>query len=178
MSNYELKHQPARSIIAIVVTFTMFSTASVSFAQKVVNFSGKWEYDKAKSSQGTQKSGYEGKLVRQISQTDSAISYCDIYVRTGDSEWKTVDESFSLDGREQVLKDEISTRRKLAKWSEDGKSLTLTYAETYVEDGVSRELLFVETYGLSDDVKTLTIETHFKNQVTGETTTKDVYYKK
>jgi hypothetical protein len=147
-------------------------------AQSPANFSGKWGFDKTKSSAGTVESKYEGAVTRQITQNSTKIAYCDIYSRKGSSDWKTTDESFNLDGKEQIKKDRANSRKKSAKWSQDKKILTLTYMETYVEEKVSKELLIAESYKLSDDGKTLTIETFSKNQVTGETKTKSIYHKK
>jgi hypothetical protein len=162
---------------ASLIVLCIMSTVSLR-AQTAANFAGKWEFDKAKSSPGTVHANYPGTVTRQITQNSSRLTYRDVYVQKGSSDWKTTDEIFTLDGKEQIKKDGANTRRKSAKWSEDKKILTLTYAETYVEGGVSKELSVAESYALSEEGKTLTIETFSKNQVTGETKTTSVYRKK
>lgn len=162
--------------VSLILTFLL--SAMALRAQIPTNFSGKWEFDKAKSSSGIIDSGFEGTVTRQITQNSSVITFRDIYIRNGSSDWKTADESYKLDGKEQIKKDGANVSRKSAAWSHDKKVLTLTYRETYVEEGVSKELLVAESYKLFDDGKTLTIETYSKNQVTGERKTQSVYHKK
>jgi hypothetical protein len=164
--------------ICVSLVFMFLLTSMALRAQTPTNFSGKWEFDKTKSSPGIVDSNFDGIVTRHITQNPSIITYRDIYVRKGSNDWKTADEQFRLDGKEQVKKDGTTTSRKSAQWSQDKKILTLTYRETYVEEGVSKELLVADSYKLSDDGKTLTIETYSKNQVTGETKTQGVYHKK
>jgi hypothetical protein len=171
--------RPGHTAIVNVSLVLVFLLSSVALKdQSQTNLSGKWEFDKTESSPGTVHSKYDGTVTRKITQNSSTITYCDIYTRKGSNDWKTADELFRLDGKEQIKKDGANSRKKSAKWSQDKKVLTLTYRETYTEEGISKELLVAESYKLSDDGKTLTIETYSKNQVTGETKTKSVYQKK
>jgi hypothetical protein len=160
-----------------LLLLVLLSSAALR-AQTPTNYSGRWEFDKTKSSPGTVHANYPGTVTRHITQNASVLTYRDIYVQPGSKDWKTADESYKLDGKEQIKKDGTTTRKKSAQWSQDKKSLTLTYAETYIERGVAKELLVAESYKLSDDGKTLTIDTFSKNQVTGETKTNSVYSKK
>jgi hypothetical protein len=170
---------PRHTAILSVSLVVLFILSAVSLgAQTATNFSGKWEFDKARSSPGTVHANYPGTVTRQITQNSSRLSYRDIYVQKGSSDWKTTDEIFNLDGKEQIKKNGANTRRKSVKWSADKKILTLTYAETYVESGVSKELSAAESYAMSEEGKTLTIETLSKNQVTGTTKTTRIYHKK
>jgi len=163
-------------LLTFLCTFLLSSI--VLQAQTPANFSGKWEFDKAKSSPNTVHASYDGTVTRQITQNPSRLTYRDIYTRTGSSDWKTADESFNLDGKEQVKKEGTTTSRKSATWSQEKKVLTLTYTETSVEEEVTTELRVSEIYMLSDNGRTLTIETHSKNQATGETKTTSMYKKK
>lgn len=165
--------------IIIVSLIVMFLLSNMTLkAQTTKNFSGKWDFDKSKSSPELKNSKYEGTVTRQITQNSSTLSYCDIYILKGNDDWKTSDELFNLDGKEQIQKDDSNTIKKSAKWSQDNLTLTLTYINTYIEEGVSKDLLITESYKQSDDGKTLTIETYSKNVVTGESKTKSVYHKK
>ena len=171
--------RPGHSAIIKVSLILMFLLSSVALkAQTPTNFSGKWEFDKTKSSSETDISKYDGTVIRQITQNSSTIAYRDIYTQKGSNNWETSDELFNLDGKEQIKKWDSSTSKKSAIWSQDKKSLTLSYKETYVEEGVSKDLLIAESYKLSDDGKTLTIETYSKDVVRGEIKTKSVYHKK
>lgn len=162
--------------VSLILMFLLISMAAE--AQIPINFSGKWEFDKAKSSADLLDSKFEGIVTRQITQTATTIAYHDIYVQKGSNDWKTLDEIFNLDGKEQVKKDNSGTTKKSTKWSQETKVLTLIFLLTYTEDGVSKEISITESYKLSDDGKTLNIESFSKNPVTGETKTKAVYHKK
>jgi hypothetical protein len=171
--------RPERSMIrAFLLSVTTLLFALSLSAQPLPNFAGKWEFDKTASTPGTVQAKYDGSVTRQIVQNASAFTYRDIYVRTGNSDWKTADESFSLSGKEQIKKDRSGSRRKIARWSRDKQTLTLTYKETYAEEGVSKELLMAESYTLSDEGRTLTIEALSRNQITGETTSTSVFHRK
>ena len=165
-------------ISALIISMFILSTTTLK-AQNPINFSGKWLFDKAKSSPGTDQAKYDGTVIRQITQNSSTIAYRDIYTQKGSNNWETSDEVFKLDGKEEIIKrDSTSTDKKSTIWSKDNKSLALQYKSIYIEDGVTKELLFCETYELSDDGKTLTIETYSKDVVRGEIKTKSVYHKK
>jgi len=166
------------AIIDVSVVAMILLSSMALRAQTPTNFSGKWEFDKSKSTPGILDSQYEGTVTRLITQNASIFTYRDIYVRKGGNVWSTTDESFKLDDKEQIKKDGANSRRKSAQWSQDKKILTLTYKETYTEEGVSRELLLVYSYRLSDDGKTLTLKTFSRNHVTGETKTQSIYHKK
>jgi hypothetical protein len=156
----------------------LLSSATLK-SQTPINFSGKWTYDKTKSTPGTNNAEYNGTLVRQITQTASTISYRDIYTQNGTNDYTTSDDVFNLDGKEEIDKsDPNSILTKSVIWSQDHKSFTLSYKTTYIDEGVTKEFIIKETYKLSDDGKTLTIETFSKDAVRGEIKTTNVYHKK
>jgi hypothetical protein len=63
------------------------------------------------------------------------------------------------------------------KWLQGNKSFTITFKTKYRIDGLSKEILINDTYTLSDDGKTLTINEFHKAEL-GETKTTDVSHKK
>jgi hypothetical protein len=163
---------------ASLISMFLMSSATLK-AQTPINFSGKWEYDKAKSSPGTDNAKYNGTVVRQITQTASTIACRDIYIQKGINDWSTSDDVYNLDGKEEIDKsDPNDIITKSVIWSQDQKSLTLSYKSTYIEQGVSKESLISGTYKLSDDGKTLTIEEYSKDAIRGEIKTTSVYHKK
>lgn len=157
--------------------FFLLSSLMLS-AQTPMDFSGNWEYDKVSSSPDAVNSKFDGTVTRQIRQDTSTLTYNDSFFQKGSSGWKTSDEVYTLNGQEQIKKDETRSSRKSATWSPDKKNLTLSYAETYLEDGAYKSLLIEETYSLSADGKTLTINTYSRNQVSGESRTKSVFHRK
>ena len=161
---------------SLILLFLLFSTNLMTKAQ--INFSGKWTYDKTKSTTGTNNSDYPGTISREITQTVSALTYRDIYTASGSNPFTSTDIILKLDGKEEIDKsDPEVTLTKSLKWLQGNKSFTITFKTKYSIDGVSKEILINDTYTLSDDGKTLTI-TEFHKAESGETKTTDVYHKK
>jgi len=165
-----------RNFILPFCFFSVLSTAA--WAQNFANFSGTWEYDKVKSTAGTEQAGYDGKVVRKITQNATSIAYRDTYSRPGSGDWSTTDEVFMLNGKNKVKKQGRETVKKMVKWSTNKENLTLTYMSVYEEKGLSSDLAIAETYSLADGGKTLIIERLFKNGSTGETKATSVYHRR
>jgi hypothetical protein len=147
-------------------------------SQTQINFSGKWTYDKTKSTSGTNNSDYPGTITREITQTVSTLTYYDIYTQDGNNPFKTSDIVLNLDGKEEIDKsDPDVTLIKSLKWLQGNKSFTITFKTIYIDDGVSKEILINSTYTLSDDGKTLTIAEFHKAEL-GEIKSTDIYLKK
>ena len=104
MSQQSLFRPGHSATISVSPILTFLLSSMALRAQTPTNLSGKWEFDKTKRSSGIIDSGFEGTVTRQITQNSSAITYRDIYIRKGSSDWKTADESYKLDGREQIKK--------------------------------------------------------------------------
>jgi hypothetical protein len=156
--------------------FLLYSTTLMSQSQ--TNFSGKWIYDKTKSTTGTNNWEYPGTISREITQTASTLTYRDIYTASGSNPFTSSDIVLNLDGKEEIDKsDPEVTLSKSLKWLQGNKSFTVTFKTKYTIDGVSKEILINDTYALSDNGKTLTISETNKAEL-GETKTTDVYHKK
>jgi hypothetical protein len=118
-------------------------------AQKAVDFSGVWVQDTAKSDDF-----YKAFLVTVTIKQDAqkisvSISYGDY---NGGGEATVTENTFTLDGKEILKKDENGEINLSAKWSADKKSLTTKATRTYGPDVVGNTI----TYSLSSDGKTLT----------------------
>jgi hypothetical protein len=147
-------------------------------SQTQINFSGKWTYDKTKSTSDTYISEYPGTITREITQTVSTLTYHDIYTQDGSNPFKKSDTVLNLNGKEDIDKsDPDVTLTKSLKWLPGNKSFIITFKTKYNDNGVSKEILIIDTYTLSDDGKTLTIAEFHKAEL-GETKTTDVYHKK
>jgi hypothetical protein len=164
-------------IIISLLFMCIFSILTLK-AQTPTNFSGNWEFDKAKSDAGFVESTYDGTVVRHITQNASAIKFSDTYIHPDRPNFKTSDDSYTLDGKVKVEKHSVGTSKKSAKWSQDKKILTITNLDTQKLKGVLQDFLVVDSLKLSDDKLTLTIVQYSNNPVTRETTTNKVYNKK
>lgn len=157
-------------------TVLLMVAAATASSQAQVNFSGTWNFDKARSSPESDQAKYPGTVVRVITQSATNFTYVDTYRQPGTSDWSSK-EVFRLDKKE-VETDGTGTSTKSVTWSSDKKTLTLTLVSTYVEKGIKKELMIADAHSLSSDGKTLTVNRLFKNPVTGETRTTFVYRKK
>lgn len=160
---------------SLISLFLLFSTTLMSQTQ--INFSGKWTYDKTKSTSGTYISEYPGTIVREITQTVSTLTYHDIYTQAGSDPFKKSDIVLNLDGKEDIDKSGHDvTLTKSLKWLQGNKSFNITFKTKYIDDGVSKEILINSTYTLSDDGKTLTIAEFHKAEL-GEIKSTNIYHK-
>ncbi len=161
---------------SLILLFLLYSTTLISQSQ--LNYTGKWTYDKTKSTTGTNNSDYPGTITREITHTVTTLTYRDIYTTNGSNPFISSDIVLNLDGKEEIDKsDPDVTLSKSLKWLQGNKSFIITVKTKYSIDGVSKEILINDTYALSDDGKTLTI-TEFRKAESGETKTTDVYHKK
>ncbi len=147
-------------------------------AQTPIDFSGKWQYDRANSDKDRFESELDGTVILEIRQTSDSISFSETYIYPDRPEWKTSADSYRFDGKEQITKSSVGTSKKSAKWSADKKLLTITNIDTQTVKGVLQEFIIIDTYSLSADKKTINLERYRKNYVTGETKLKKIFTRK
>lgn len=147
-------------------------------AQSPVNFSGKWQYDRANSDKDKFESELDGTVILEINQTSDSVSFSETYIYPDRPQWKTSADSYKIDGKEQITKSSVGTSKKSAKWSPDKKLLIVTNIDTQTVKGVLQEFIVSDTYNLSADKKTIMLERYRKNYVTGETKSKKIYTRK
>ena len=147
-------------------------------AQSPTDFSGKWEFDQTNSQLSRLDVSYDGTIIMEIIQNSVILTSTDTYIHTGRDNWSTATDTFLLDGKDYLSKDDRGTTKKSAKWSPDKKFITFTYLDNQLLAGVPKDFLHEYTYKLFDDGQTLTVENHFNNPVTGELRSKLIYHKK
>jgi hypothetical protein len=161
--------------LSLILVFIL-STLALK-AQTPTNYSGKWQFDKAKSTPDKIEPDYDGTIILIITQNSTTITSSEIYKHPERSDWETAKDLYQLNGKEQVRKSSVGTNKRLAKWSEDKKVLSITNLDTQTLKGVLQDFLVIDTYKLSEDGKILTIERYRKNPVNGETNAQKVYNK-
>jgi len=128
--------------IVYLLAFLLVSLTSVG---QVVNFSGTWALNKAKSTLNDQFSMAPGKMILVQNANDFAAEK---HVTFQDQEFTTNDK-FTLDGNECVNVGWMDSKKKsVCKWSEDSKSLTIT-SKLPIQD--SGEMTIVEIYKIEGD---------------------------
>jgi hypothetical protein len=166
-----------RTIRLFVILGSFISTTTL-YSQTPANFSGQWQYEKAKRAPDTLEPKFDGTVLLIIKQNASTIAFSELYKKQGSADFKTAPDTYSLDGKEKVRKDQTGISRKSATWSQDKRVLTITNHDTSTLEGVAKDFLIVDSYKLSDDGRTLTLERYSKNPVTGEARVKKLYSKK
>jgi hypothetical protein len=149
--------------------------SSMSFGQSTANFSGTWVYNESKSNLG------EGSF-RMISQTlvivqdATTFSLERNFVGQDGTERKT-SEKYTLDGKETVNPVFNTTKKSVATWSSDRKSLTVSSTMVFDMNGEKNEIKTVEVYAFSEGDKALTINSQSTSSM-GERKAVLVYDKK
>jgi hypothetical protein len=154
--------------------FLLFLLSTIStFAQTPANFTGKWQYEKAKSTPDKFERDYDGTVILEITQDPATLTLGEIYLHPERPEWKTSTVNYTLDGKEKVITRSNGTSTTSAKWSQDGKILTITSSD--IQN--SKEYLMISSYSLSDDGKILTVDKFRKSEPTGEAKGRKIYSK-
>lgn len=148
-------------------------------AQTPTNFAGQWEYDKVSSKPGIFEDNYPGTKILQINQNASTLSYLQIYKQPGSADFKTTTETFYLDGKERIEKKSSDYMiKRSTKWSADKKALTLTYIDIETREGKTTETVLADTYKLSSDGRTMTVDRYSKSVLKGEMYCNFIYHRK
>jgi hypothetical protein len=140
------------------------------------NFSGEWKLNAGKSDLG--QFGDFATHTIKTTQTDNNIAIARTAPSFGGDGDNTSTETLTFDGKEAESTVFGNSKRKAtAKWLEDGKKLSIAFAILLDFNGETNEIKGTETWTLSGDGKTLTVETSTTSSF-GDMTTKAVYEKK
>lgn len=158
----------ATAIVALVLIF------SFSVRPDRTNYSGKWILNEGKSELGN--FGRFAARTINIEQKEDAITIAKTATSFNGDE-VTSTETLTYDGKEAESTVFGSSKKKsVAKWSDDGKTLSVSYTIFFERDGQSFEIKGTETWQLGDDGKSLTLST-VSTSPQGERSTKAVYDK-
>lgn len=153
--------------------FCLCTSATLLF---VVNFSGDWKLNESKSELGQFGRG----AARAIKVVSSDANGIVIERTTTNRDGETVvrKESLTFDGKEFETTGGFgnSKRKMKAKWSDDGNAMVIDAVTIVDRDGQTMEIKQSETWKLSADGNTLTIES---NSTFGDNTnTQKLVYEK
>ena len=169
--------QNYRHAIGIFIIGVMLSAFGLK-AQSQTNFTGKWELDTIKSKFCRLDLKFEGTIILEIEQNKATIAFDAIYKRKDSEDWKSGVDTYTLDGIEKTTESSVSTEKRKTEWSADKKKLTITVLNIVTKEGKTQEFLNKDTYSLSADGLTLTMESYFNNPLTGELNSTKVYHKR
>ncbi len=144
------------------------------------DFSGIWELNESKSKFG-EGGGTGGPMgARSLTVTqDAKILTSNQKMAGRDGEEYNLTSTYSLDGsvsENTVMNDRL--RKSVLTWSADKKSITINSTMNFERDGETREIKTTEKWTLSDDNKTLFIESTRPSRDGGNRTLTLAYDKK
>lgn len=177
MKIYQIVHNlTSGNTIMSATAAIVFLCSAVIPSNYAVNFSGEWKLNEQKSDLGQFGGRMAGRQLKINSQADS-ISY----ERTSTSQSGdvvTTKESLTFDGKESdaITSGGNAKRKSSAKWSEDGQSLSINSTITLNRNGETIEIKVKETWKLTDNGNTLSIESNSSSSF-GENSMKLFYDK-
>ena len=156
----------------LTMAVVMFSAFTVT-AQKA-NFTGDWKLDESKSELGE----FGGRVARSVKadQKEDLITITKIIPGFNGGDPITTTVNLTFDGK--VVESEGfggSKRKSSAKWSDDGKTLTINTTMNFERDGQSFEFKSTENWTITKD-GLLQVDTK-STSPRGDSSTKAVYTK-
>jgi len=164
------------NIAKIISTKKLMVVSAFAFAAinaNATDFSGEWKLNESKSNLGQ-----FGRAAKTLKIQGNVENIAIQRISTNQAgEAVTTDEKLTFDDKETESTVFGNNKKKSkAKWSDDGKKLNVKSTIVFERNGQSMEIKTTETWTLSDDGKTLTIDSTSESS-RGTNTTKLVYDK-
>ena len=159
--------------LSVFLLVPAFLLAFTSKADKA-NFSGQWKLNESKSDLG-RLANFATRTMKAEQKDDNITITRTAPSFNGDDFTST--ETLTFDGKEAESKlVGNSTKKSIAKWSDDGQTLTITYTLFLDFNGNTAEIKGTEIWTLSDGGKTLTVQNNSTSSF-GDLATKSVFEK-
>ncbi len=136
--------------LRFMLAFTMIVCSSLSVNAQRANFSGDWKLDESKSELGE----FSGRAARSVKadQKDDAITITKTTPGFNGGDPITTTVTLTYDGKVAESEGFGGAKRKsTAKWSEDGKTLTISSNMVLERDGQSFEIKSTENWTLTKE---------------------------
>ena len=166
-----MKTLSAKLLTFLIAPIIIFSFTSMPDR---ANLAGEWKLNEGKSELGEFGGRFAARTIK-IEQTADAITISKTAPSFGGGD-ATTTETLGFDGKESESTVFGSSKKKsVAKWSDDGQALTISYSIAFERNGQTSEITGKEAWSLTKDgtLSLITVSTSPR----GETTTKAVYDK-
>lgn len=166
-------------LISLTFILAFFTPVMINAQAGKTNFAGEWTLNAEKSTQPQGGQGGGGMRMGRgnFVATQEANLLTVVRTRTGqDGQPTTTTMKYTLDGKESLNTSPRGDSKSVAKWSADGKTLTIETSRTMDMNGESQTMKSTDTWALTD-AKTLTIIST-RQGPNGEVKNKMVYDKK
>jgi hypothetical protein len=170
--NHQLKGSFIVRLISLTIMLAFIIPVTMNAQAGKANFSGTWALNAEKSTTGQgggRRGGFGGNFV---AKQEANLLTVDRTRTNQAGEATTTTSKYTLDGKESVNSTGRGESKSTAKWSADGKSLSIVTKSSFNDN----EFTTTQVWALTD-AKTLTITSTRPSQ-DGEVTTKMVYDKK
>ena len=128
---------------------------SNTFAKAEVDFTGKWKLNEEKSTLGEGR--FFSALEISVEQNKNSIDL--ERVRNGrNGETRTISETLTTDGKENVTTGENRSTKSVATWSDDKSTLTIKSEAEFNRQGQTFSMKSTEVWTLDESGKVLTIQ--------------------
>ena len=167
-------------LVSLTLMLTLIAPVMINAQAGKTNFAGDWTLNAEKSTQPQGGQGGGGGMRMgggNFVATQEANLLTVVRTRTGqDGQPTTTTMKYTLDGKESINTSPRGDSKSVAKWSADGKSLTIETTRTMDMNGESRTMKSTEVWSLTD-AKTLAVSTT-RQSPDGEVKSNMVYEKK
>jgi dipeptidyl aminopeptidase/acylaminoacyl peptidase len=167
-------------LISLTVILALIAPVIINAQAGKTNFAGDWTLNAEKSTQPPAGQGGGGGMRMgggNFVATQDANLLTVVRTRTGqDGQPTTTTMKYTLDGKESINTSPRGDSKSVAKWSADGKTLTIETSRTMDMNGESRTMKSTEVWALTD-AKILTVSSTRQGQ-NGEVKSNMIYDKK
>jgi hypothetical protein len=169
-----MKNSRRLQLFLVSLMATLLLVPVVSFAADKPDFTGQWTLNESKSDLG--EGGSFAAIKMTVTQKGNSLTI--ERTRTGrDGEERTNSETFTMDGKENIVEGENRTTTSVVTWSADGSALTIKAKREFERQGETFEMNSTEVWTLAEGGKTLHIKSESSSQ-RGERSATLVYDKK
>jgi hypothetical protein len=161
-------------LISLTIMLALITPVMMNAQAGKANFAGTWAFNADKSNLGDGGGGRRGGFGGGdfVAKQDANLLTVDRTRTNQSGETTTTTSKYTLDGKESTNSTGRGESKSTAKWSADGKSLSIVTKSSFNGNDFTTTQVWTLT-----DAKTLTISTTRPSQ-DGEVTTKMVYDKK
>jgi hypothetical protein len=151
-----MKNNKFNSGVPAFIFLLLLIFPSFIYAQKP-DFSGSWIYNESKSIIG--EGHFRGAPTKiRVTQDDNTL-ISEKLMKGRDGTDRVTNELYTLDGKECENKGfQNNIKKSKAVWSSDEKSLTISSTMIFERNGETMEMKSTETWSISDDQNTFTLE--------------------
>jgi dipeptidyl aminopeptidase/acylaminoacyl peptidase len=147
-------------LVSLTLMLALIAPVMINAQAGKTNFAGDWTLNAEKSTQPQGGQGGGGGMRMgggNFVATQEANLLTVVRTRTGqDGQPTTTTMKYTLDGKESINTSPRGDSKSIAKWSADGKSLTIETTRTMDMNGESRTMKSTEVWTLTD-AKTISI---------------------